>query len=88
MTITDIMNNSEGSLGARMTIYRKLQKLIKIGYIKMGCLINHADTFYLSEKGIQTVEGGRSQTFCKNRHQTDKMGSIEKKDPLRFLKSS
>lgn len=61
MTITDIMNDSEGTLGARMTIYRKLQKLTKIGQIKKGCLDNHADTFYLSEKGIQTVEGGKER---------------------------
>lgn len=59
MTITDLINDNEGVLGARMTVYRKMQKLTKAGYIKKGCLDNHADTFYLLEKGIKTVEGGK-----------------------------
>lgn len=58
MTITDLINDNEGALGARMTVYRKMQKLTRAGYIKKGCLDNHADTFYLLEKGIKTVEGG------------------------------
>lgn len=40
-------------------IYRKLQKLLKAGYIERGCVDNHADTFYLLEKGIKVVEGGK-----------------------------
>lgn len=59
MTITDLINDNEGVLGARMTVYRKMQKLTNAGYIKKGCLDNHADTFYLLEKGIKTVEGGK-----------------------------
>lgn len=58
MTITDLIEDNDGTLGARMTIYRKMKKLVKAGYIKKGCLDNHADTFYLLEKGIRTVEGG------------------------------
>lgn len=50
MTITDLINDNEGALGARMTIYRKMKKLTKAGYIKKGCLDNHADTFYLLER--------------------------------------
>lgn len=57
MTITELLDNNEGALGARMTIYRKLQKLLKAGYIERGCVDNHADTFYLLEKGIKVVEG-------------------------------
>ena len=60
MTITDLINDNEGTLGTRMTVYRKMQKLTKAGYIKKGCLDNHADTFYLLEKGIKTVEGGNA----------------------------
>lgn len=60
MSITDLMNDNEGALGVRMTVYRKMQKLIKAGYIKKGCLDNHADTFYLMEKGIKTVEGEKN----------------------------
>jgi len=59
MTITDLIDDNEGTLGARMTVYRKMQKLMKAGYIKKGCLDNHADTFYLLEKGTMTVEGGK-----------------------------
>ena len=61
MTITDLMNDNEGTLGTRMTIYRKMQKLVKAGYIKKGCLDNHADTFYLLGKGIRLVEGGKEK---------------------------
>ena len=58
MTITDLINDNEGALGTRMTVYRKMQKLTKAGYVQKGCLDNHADTFYLLEKGIKTIEGG------------------------------
>ena len=61
MTITDLINDNEGALGTRMTIYRKMQKLMKAGYIKKGCLDNHADTFYLLQKGIKLVEGGKEE---------------------------
>jgi len=61
MTITDLINDNEGALGARMTIYKKMKKLVEAGYIKKGCLDNHADTFYLLKKGIKTVEGGNEE---------------------------
>ena len=52
MTITELMEENEGEgLGIRGTVYRKLKKLVK------GCMDNHADTFYLLEKGIAVVEG-------------------------------
>lgn len=58
ITITDLLKDNEDLLGARMTVYKKLIKLVKAGYIKKGCLDNHADTFYLLEKAIKIVEGG------------------------------
>ena len=58
ITITDLLKDNGDSLGARMTVYKKLVKLVKAGYIKKGCLDNHADTFYLLEKAIRIVEGG------------------------------
>ena len=58
MTITELLDTNEGTLGTRMTVYRKLKKLLAAHYISKGCLDNHADTFYLLEKGIRTVEGG------------------------------
>lgn len=59
MTISDLLEDNEGALGVRMTVYRKMRKLVKAGYIKKRCLDNHADTFYLLEKGIKVVEGGK-----------------------------
>ena len=57
MTITEIMDmNSDGDiclLGTRITIYRKLKKLLKEGYIIQGMIDDHAHTFYLSIKGLE-----------------------------------
>ena len=61
MTITEILNENEGSLGARMTVYNKMRKLVKNGYIDKGCIDNHADTFYLLEKSIKLFEGGQNK---------------------------
>lgn len=58
MTISDLINDNEGALGVRMTVYRKMQKLLKAGYIQKGCLDNHADTFYILEKGSKLIEEG------------------------------
>ncbi len=58
MTITEILAENEGSLGARMTVYKKMKKLVKVGYIAKGVIDNHADTFYLLDKAIKTIEGG------------------------------
>ena len=59
MTITEILMENEGSLGARMTVYKKMRKLVNAGYIKKGAIDNHADTFYLLDKAIKTIEGGK-----------------------------
>lgn len=56
MTITELLEENEGALGARMTVYKKLQKLVKLLYIEKGILDNHADTYYLTEKGIKLIE--------------------------------
>lgn len=61
MTITEILNENEGSLGARMTVYNKMRKLVKNGYIAKGCVDNHADTFYLLKKSIKLFEGGQDK---------------------------
>lgn len=57
MTITELLEISDGKLRVRMTIFKKLQKLVKAGYVKKGCLDNHADTFYLTNKAIKIIEG-------------------------------
>lgn len=59
MTITELLYINDGVLGVRMTVYRKLKKLANAGYIEMGCIDNHAHTFYLLEKGIKVIEGGK-----------------------------
>ena len=56
MTLSEISEDNDDSLGVRATLYRKMKKLVKIGYVKKGCLDNHADTFYLGEGGIRVVE--------------------------------
>lgn len=58
MTITELMEINENGIGTRMTIYRKMQKLVNAGYIGKGCMDNHADTFYLLEKSLKLFEGG------------------------------
>ena len=42
-----------------MTIYKKMKKLIEAGYIQKGVTDNHADTFYLLQRAIKTIEGGK-----------------------------
>lgn len=59
LTITEILTENEGSLGARMTVYKKMKKLVNAGYIAKGAVDNHADTFYLLNKSIKTIEGGK-----------------------------
>ena len=61
MTITEIMEDNDGSLGVRMTVYKKMKKLVQAGYIDKGVLDNHADTFYLLNKGIKLFEGGNEK---------------------------
>lgn len=63
MTITDLINDNEGVLGARMTIYRKMKKLIEAGYVDVGCLDNHAHTFYLQKKELKQLKGENEYEF-------------------------
>lgn len=58
MTITEIMDvNSDDDgdclLGTRITIYRKLKKLLEQKYIKQGITDDHAHTFYLDTRGLE-----------------------------------
>lgn len=56
MTITEILDDNDGSLGKRMTVWKKMQKLVSNGYLAKGILDNHADTYYLLEKSIKIIE--------------------------------
>ena len=62
MTITEIMDaNDKDGLGIRNTVYRRLKRLAKRGHVVKGCIDNHADTFYLSDKGIAEIKGGKTE---------------------------
>ena len=56
MTITEILDDNDGSLGKRMTVWKKMQKLVNNGYLAKGILDDHADTYYLTEKSINIIE--------------------------------
>lgn len=59
ITISEMLELNNGALGARMTVWKKLQKLVKAEYIGKGIIDNHSDTYYLKEKGIMVIEGGK-----------------------------
>lgn len=43
---------------SKSTVYRSFLKLLEKGLIKKGCLSEKAETYYLTEKGIKTIENG------------------------------
>lgn len=59
MTITELLDSNE-KLGKRMTIWKKLNKLVEAKYVKKGIIGNHADTFYLLDKSLKIIEGRES----------------------------
>lgn len=56
MTISEILDDNDGSLGKRMTVWKKMQKLVNNGYLAKGILDDHADTYYLLDKSIKIIE--------------------------------
>lgn len=42
MTIEEIMEETGNVLGVRMTVYRMVTKLVKLGYLEKGVMDNHA----------------------------------------------
>ena len=68
MTIAEIIDdnsdeNGNHPLGARMTVYRKLQKLVEMGYISKGIKDDHSDTYYLEAKGIRLMKNGGTEEW-------------------------
>lgn len=59
ITITDLMNalDEYGNSRNRMTLYRHLKNMCECGYIAKGIPDNHADTFYLCQKGKDLLKG-------------------------------
>lgn len=57
-TITELMEDTNGALATRMTMYKKLKKLVINGYVSKGVTDDHADTYFILEKGVNLIEGG------------------------------
>lgn len=58
MTILELTDEiKEITSKSRMTIYRRLRNLTQCGYVAKGVLENHADTFYLTDKGNKALKG-------------------------------
>ena len=53
MTIEEIMEETGNALGVRITVYRMVTKLVKLGYLEKGVMDNHANTYYLSSEGCK-----------------------------------
>lgn len=66
ITITELLEKNEVS-DKRMTLYKKLSKLIEAKYVKKGIVDNHADTFFLSDKALKIIDGCGSNVSA---HQT------------------
>lgn len=63
LTIEEIMMHihNNGNERSRMTVYRRLNKLFNNGYIGKGVISNHADTFYLLNKGKEFLNIGNTE---------------------------
>lgn len=53
MTIYEILDVLGGS---RVTTYKKLNRLVKLGYVEKGCKDINADTYLLTAKGIGLIK--------------------------------
>ena len=59
ITILEMLELNNNSL-KRMTVYKKLQNLVKAEYIAKVIIDNQIDTYFLLQKGIKTVEGEKN----------------------------
>jgi DNA-binding PadR family transcriptional regulator len=59
ITITEIMEYLSGVdiIKSRRTIYLHLNKLTQDGYTAKGIVSNHADTYYITDKGVKVLKG-------------------------------
>lgn len=59
ITIVEIMEylDSVNAHKSRKTVYLHLQKLMKTEYVKKGIVYNHADSYYIAEKGKSALKG-------------------------------
>ena len=59
LSITEIMDyiTENGCTKTRMTVYRRIKRLVSIGYVAKGVLDDHADTFYILDTGKDFLKG-------------------------------
>lgn len=57
LTITEIMDciSELGCTKTRMTVYRRIKRLLSSGYIAKGILDDHADTYYILDSGKDLI---------------------------------
>ena len=55
MTISEIR---EILSGERASVYKRLLKLVNLGYLEKGCKSGNADTFYITEAGLEILKIG------------------------------
>ena len=56
-----IMEETGNVLGVRMTVYRMVTKLVKLGYLATGVLDNHANTYYLTNDGRKLFKEDKAE---------------------------
>lgn len=61
MTVEEIMDETGNALGVRMTVYRMVTKLVKLGYLEKGVMDNHANTYYLSDEGSKLFKEAKAK---------------------------
>lgn len=59
MTITEVLDAllDIGIVRSRWSFYRRLGRMVQNGYVEKGVLENHADTYYLVQKGRDFLKG-------------------------------
>lgn len=59
MTIAEMraILEQSGNNKHRLTVYRRLKALVELGYIAKGIPDDHADTFYIVDKGNDFLKG-------------------------------
>ena len=55
------MEETGNVLGVRMTIYRMVTKLVKLGYLEKGVMDNHANTYYLTNDGRKLFKEDKAE---------------------------
>ena len=56
-----IMEETGNVLGVRMTVYRMVTKLVKLGYLEKGVMDNHANTYYLTNDGRKLFKEDKAE---------------------------